>query len=128
LVFREACIDHREPAQDVLESRRLAACALPPAYSLRRTAWHIPSPLWDEEGDSDSWRGWFLPGCLLGSADGRCGPIMCRLNREEAASLLRHVGTRNDYMESAFLARIEFGQRAFVPRTAVLERMCGSWS
>ena len=49
-------------------------------------------------------------------------------NREEAASLLRHVGTRNDYMESAFLARTEFGQRAFVPRTAVLERMCGSWS
>jgi hypothetical protein len=34
----------------------------------------------------------------------------------------------NDYMESAFLARIEFGQQVFVPRTAVLERMCGLWS
>jgi hypothetical protein len=29
LVFREACIDHREPAHDVLESHRLAAAPFP---------------------------------------------------------------------------------------------------
>src|SRR5262249_58084762 len=31
----------------------------------------------------------------------------------------------SDYMESEFLARISQRQRAFLTRTAVLERMCG---
>jgi LuxR family maltose regulon positive regulatory protein len=31
----------------------------------------------------------------------------------------------SDYMESEFLSRISLGQRAFLARTAVLERMCG---
>jgi hypothetical protein len=53
---------------------------------------------------------------------------MCRINREEAASLLRHVGTGNDYMELAFLARIEFGQRAFVAPDRSTGAHVRSWS
>jgi LuxR family maltose regulon positive regulatory protein len=32
----------------------------------------------------------------------------------------------SDYMESEFLSRISLGQRAFLTRTAILERICGS--